>query len=363
MLDKPFKIAITLLLTACIQKTFALSVEEQLKLVIKLYALKPTSCEQSSTVVNERLAIVGEALFNSTVVSGDGDVSCSSCHLDEKELTDGLPIAVGVGRDSRNENSITLDSVLVPRNAFTLFGRAHEDFSTFFWDGKVMSDGKQIYSPIGEGRSQGFNSPLSVAAVLPLLARDEFLGKQSYFDNSEQLDTIEIEYYEGRLKAANEVFIRLLGRSDENSKRLKAKFDSAGIENPTLVEAGNALAAFIAKKNTPCIPSPWEKYLSGDTFAISDRQKTGAITFFGKGRCAACHSGALFSDFKFHSLGLPQGNIGPYMHGQDTGRAMVTYALEDRFQFRTPPLIRVSKTGPYGHNGEFSSLKDIVLYQ
>ncbi|OXE29718.1 methylamine utilization protein MauG, partial [Vibrio parahaemolyticus] len=99
-----------------------------------------------------------------------------------------------------------------------------------------------------------------------------------------------------------------------------------------------------------------------DTSALSEVQKRGAILFYGKARCASCHSGDLMSDMSFHSIGVPQGNQGPHMFGQDFGRALVTLDNSDRYAFRTPSLVAVSKTAPYGHNGIFPTLKGVVKH-
>ena len=44
---------------------------------------------------------------------------------------------------------------------------------------------------------------------------------------------------------------------------------------------------------------------------MSLRKKKGALTFFGKGQCVACHtisrkSNEMFSDFEMHVMGVPQ---------------------------------------------------------
>ncbi|MCQ4504655.1 methylamine utilization protein MauG, partial [Vibrio parahaemolyticus] len=77
-------------------------------------------------------------------------------------------------------------------------------------------------------------------------------------------------------------------------------------------------------------------YINGDTSAFSEVQKRGAILFYGKERCASCHSGDLMSDMSFHSICVPQGNQGPHMFGQDFVRALVTLDNSDRYAFRTP---------------------------
>ena len=40
-------------------------------------------------------ATLGEQLYHDTRLSGDGSRSCYSCHVCEKGLTDGLPVAIG----------------------------------------------------------------------------------------------------------------------------------------------------------------------------------------------------------------------------------------------------------------------------
>lgn len=128
-----------------------------------------------------------------------------------------------------------------------------------------------------------------------------------------------------------------------------------------LADLGNAIAAFVIR-DFSCPESAWNEYLIGVRSSLSAKQKSGAVVFFGKGRCAACHQGPLFSDFEFHSIGIPQGGFGMGPLGQNLGRSEVSLRAEDRYKFKTPPLLMVSKTAPYGHNGMFSDLEDMVLH-
>jgi cytochrome c peroxidase len=41
---------------------------------------------------------------------------------------------------------------------------------------------------------------------------------------------------------------------------------------------------------------------------------------------------------------------------------MVTGVADDMYRFRTPTLRNVTQSGPYGHNGAYSDLEDIVLH-
>ncbi|MCA9474145.1 MAG: hypothetical protein KC594_18935, partial [Nitrospira sp.] len=99
---------------------------------------------------------------------------------------------------------------------------------------------------------------------------------------------------------------------------------------------------------------------SGDNSAISDDAKYGAILFYGKGKCAACHSGPLFSDFEFHSLAVKQGGPGIAMSGEDLGRYHVTKVKKDKYKFRTPPLRNVTLTAPYFHDGVAKTLREVI---
>ena len=69
-----------------------LSIDDKLALVVKHYDLN--GCKK--TKLSER-GKLGKELFESTLLSGDYDTSCSNCHQVELGLSDGLPLAVGVG--------------------------------------------------------------------------------------------------------------------------------------------------------------------------------------------------------------------------------------------------------------------------
>ena len=112
--------------------------------------------------------------------------------------------------------------------------------------------------------------------------------------------------------------------------------------------------------------TPWDRYLAGDKGAIGKAAKDGALLFYGKARCAACHSGPLLSDFQFHSLAVPQ--IGPGIDvsggdeesGDDRGRYEATRIPRHLYQFRTPPLRNVTLTAPYFHSGAVAGLEEAI---
>lgn len=126
--------------------------------------------------------------------------------------------------------------------------------------------------------------------------------------------------------------------------------------------AANALAAYQMDTFT-FLDSPWDRYLQGDTTAVSPEALAGAELFYGQAGCADCHSGALLSDLQFHNIGVPQ--IGPGKGSEepyDFGRARETGDDSDLFAFRTPPLRNVAITGPWMHNGAYATLEAAVRH-
>lgn len=73
--------------------------------------------------------------------------------------------------------------------------------------------------------------------------------------------------------------------------------------------------------------------------------------------CASCHSEPLFSDFSFRNNGL---EVSPLL--QDSGRAHITGAAEDRYKFKVPSLRNVAVTAPYMHDGRFVTLRQVLLH-
>jgi cytochrome c peroxidase len=111
------------------------------------------------------------------------------------------------------------------------------------------------------------------------------------------------------------------------------------------------------------IDSPWDKYLNGDLAALSNEGRMGAELFFGEAGCSSCHNGPLLTDQEFYNIGIPQ--LGPGKEEDapfDTGHQRISHQPENQYAFRTPPLRNVALTGPWMHNGAFTSLEDAVRH-
>lgn len=124
--------------------------------------------------------------------------------------------------------------------------------------------------------------------------------------------------------------------------------------------------------------APIDRYARGDRNALTAAEKRGALTFFGKGGCVACHavsgpSNEMFSDFRMHVIAVPQiappfgrytGNVifdGPG-EDEDFGLEQVTLDPKDRYKFRTSPLRNVALQPAFFHNGAFTRLDDAIRH-
>jgi cytochrome c peroxidase len=103
--------------------------------------------------------------------------------------------------------------------------------------------------------------------------------------------------------------------------------------------------------------SPWDHHEMGKGRAVPAEAKAGYKVFMGKGRCSACHTPPLYTDGKFHNIGLEAGKAKP-----DLGRTVQSKHPEDTSAFKTPTLRSVAISGPYFHDGSRASLEAAVRF-
>ncbi len=104
-----------------------------------------------------------------------------------------------------------------------------------------------------------------------------------------------------------------------------------------------------------CGETAYDLWRGGDETAVNDGAKKGAELFVGKAGCGTCHSGVLFTDMKYHNVG-----IGMDAEEPDPGRAKVTGDEAHTGAFKTPSLRDVSRSAPYFHNGSAATLEEAV---
>lgn len=346
--------------------------DKLLRKVLTAYQVKPMTINALSMGAKEKL---GQMLFFDPIMGGPNNTTCATCHVRSKGSVDGLPMAVGIGSNGVGEQRLkSSEAFVIPRNVLPFFNRGKSNFTALFWDGRVqMGENGSFESPMGNKLPKGFENLLAVAASFPQVEPDEMLGRSGRRGGESQATfhadlvdtTVDPDNFQERtLNVYGNLVKRLLGTSvaltpmqSEYKKLFQSAYPATTEFNITHI--GNALAAYISLA-FQLKPSAWDNYVRGEISALSQQQKKGAMIFFGKGRCAVCHAGVEFSDFKYHGLAVPQLEVGKHGAYLDYGRAKATGLAIDRFQFRTPPLRNVTRTGPWGHNGVFTSLEEVI---
>jgi len=100
--------------------------------------------------------------------------------------------------------------------------------------------------------------------------------------------------------------------------------------------------------------SPYDKYVAGDTAALSEAQIRGLKLFEDVG-CKTCHTPPEFSKYKYYNAG-----IGSKKETPDVGRKAASKDDADMGKFRVPSLREVANTGPYFHDGSCATLPEAV---
>jgi cytochrome c peroxidase len=118
-----------------------------------------------------------------------------------------------------------------------------------------------------------------------------------------------------------------------------------------------AIAAY--ERTLLTFTSPYDRYRAGDKGALTAEQKEGLDLFFSsRTGCSSCHVAPLFTDNAFHNLGVPQ--VGP--KPVDNGRSDITHDDADLGAFKTLTLRNVELSGPYMHDGVFTTLDQVVAF-
>lgn len=129
---------------------------------------------------------------------------------------------------------------------------------------------------------------------------------------------------------------------------------------------GLAIAAY--ERTLLANRAPFQRYLRGETAALSDQQKAGALLFFGKANCVSCHTGPALNSMNFYALGMGDliGNDVYRSSPNDAahrGRGAFTGRPEDDYAFKVPQLYNLKDAPFYGHGGTFGSVYDIIQYK
>lgn len=301
-------------------------------------------CKKEEEMTKEAL---GRLIFFDSSLSEPLGQSCATCHRPETAFTDTLARVVSEGAvkglfSKRNSMSICYTAYIPPLaliadNGDSIYAGG------LFWDGRADSLAHQAGMPFLDKLEMGNDNE---EAVIMKLIRAPYYKKfrQIYGD------------------------IPLSGeKRAENILKIYAC-------------ALNALAAYQASAEINKFSSRYDLYLEGK-YKMTRAEGKGFELFKEKGKCAECHildpdpvaGRVLFTDHTYDNLGLPKNPDNPFyamnsIHNPegknyiDEGLKFTTGRETELGLFRVPTLRNIAETAPYGHNGYFKTLAEIVRF-
>lgn len=358
--------------------------------------------------VNEELANLGRLLWFDKEHSLFHDNTCGGCHSPTNGFGDSQPMAIGV----QNNNKVGPDrrgprnqrrSPLVINNVF---------YPALMWNARFSApsgdpfdnsggflfpppEGLEHFPPGGGLGQRAIFHLLQAQAHIPPTETVEVAGFRGIC-RQEGRDSPFCQFdvpltHEGiraetlpppdesgfRNEPIRQKGLRLLNGNRHYRRLFGELFAEVAAGAPIDFDMfGRAIAEF--EFQMVAADAPIDRFARGEVDAMTDAEKRGALLFFGKAGCVACHavagaSNEMFSDFRNHVAGVPQvaavfgvgtGNLifdGPGQD-EDFGLAQVTGDEADRYKFRTAPLRNVKLAPGFFHNGSFARLQDAIRF-
>jgi cytochrome c peroxidase len=265
---------------------------------------------------------LGRLLFWDPILSGAKDTACATCHHPDFGYADGLDLSLGthgVGLGALRRFDRPGTRPFTTRNSPTLLniGFAGIDMSftyeparaPMFWD----------------MRARG----LEAQALEPLKAVEEMRGDT--FAEPEAVDMV----------------VARLNAIPEYRTHFARAFNARSAV--TAANLAKAIASF--ERSLVAVNSPFDRYVRGDTSAMTPLQLSGMQSFQTSG-CANCHNGPMFTDYQVRTLGVADH---PALAESDTG-------VDGKYRFRTASLRNLKYTAPYMHNGMLGTLDDVLSF-
>lgn len=307
--------------------------------------------------------LLGRDLFFDPILSGNRNISCATCHHPAHASGDSLALPLGQGATGLGlaRRAGAMPAPRIARNAPPLFNLGGTGFDRLFHDGRVERDEEArfgIRMPEGFALERPVPSVLAAQALMPITAPDEMAGRPGENDVADAVA-------EGRIRGLDgawQIIAERVAAVPEYRRRFAWILGES--EPIHVTDIARVLADYVTFEFR-ATDSPYDAFLRGDDTALDNEQLRGMALFHGKAGCGICHSGPFQTDHDFHAIGLPP--LGPGKgHGPkgsaDWGRAAVTGLPEDRYRFRTPSLRNVTLTAPYGHDGAYARLEDMVRH-
>ena len=132
------------------------------------------------------------------------------------------------------------------------------------------------------------------------------------------------------------------------------------------VTASFAISAYLRSLLTD--QAPYQHWLRGDKDAMTERQKQGALLFYGKAGCYRCHQGPALNAVRFYALGVRDlfENSGVFNTNENDarnfGRGAFTGQPEDLYKFKVPQLYNLKNARFFFHGSSKNNMWSVVDY-
>ena len=378
---------VTLVITACAVDEEDTSPIHVRSVATVLGLTGDPSTDRDLPDISDPKAQLGMKLFFTRGLGGNQDTACASCHHPALAGTDRLSLPIGVNAEIAellgpgrmhsealailDNNSLYDGGPTVPRNSPTTFNSGMWD-QVMFHDGRIESLDKFVgFNGDPGDTGLGIVTPDSETDADGIILADPNAGSNLPTAQS-RFPVTSAEEMRGHTFVAG-------GTNDEVRDALVAQLEMlGGWDTEFQAVYGDATITFerIAEaigeyeRSQIFINTPWKAFMEGDDTAISEAARRGALTFMLPTRvegasCITCHRGNTFTDEQFHVLGMPQigRGKGDGANGtEDFGRFRVTGNDNDMYAFRTPSLLNVTETGPWGHTGAYTTLEAVIRH-
>lgn len=244
----------------------------------------------ADNVPNAARIELGKALFFDPRLSGSNWISCATCHNPALGWSDALP--AGIGHNGKQ----------LGRATPTILNTAY--LPLLMWDGRKNTLEDQALGPV-ESADEMHQDPDVLVGKLSSIA-----GYRVMFERA----------YPG------------LGISKETISKAIASFERTVVSND----------------------APFDRWIKGQSDAITPSAKRGFELFTNEANCVACHAGFNFTDGSFHNIGVTDAGAA------DAGRFAIKPLKSMRGAFKTPTLRDVALTAPYMRNGIYRTLDEVV---
>ena len=300
--------------------------------VTLLFACQP----DKQTGLNEK-ELLGKQLFFDENLSEPTGQSCATCHTAEKGFADIYSRVTSEGAVKgrfSNRNSMTSAyACYVPPLHYSDEDETY--VGGLFWDGRVNT--------LEEQAAQPFTNPLEMG------------------NNDNEMVSEKVRragYYQDLVKIYGEP-----------------------VSNDSLFSyITNAIAAYERSAEMNPFTSKYDAWEAGKC-ELTAQEQLGLELFKEKGLCAECHilepderaGKVMFTDHTYDNLGIPSNPDNPFFTtpapynpcGRDTvdmGLGSTLKDIAEAGKFRVPTLRNITLTAPYGHNGYFNTLEEIIHF-